>query len=190
MSLRDSMGPAGPGNTGAGGLGNGGIGGGMGGGSWGGGYGGGMTQNTGLGTGNVMYGNTAYGRPGGMASAYGMNGIQQPSYQGVVSQTLNRPTHPAPPQVMPGLTPPAPTTPPAVAPPQQPMGIMSFLRSVFPNTQAPPMAQPTGYPQYDMLKSPAVRSDILHNGYAPAVPKAYPDRAPSYHQSGDSYYGR
>lgn len=72
MSARDSAGPAGPGNSGAGGLGNGGLGGGMGGGLGGGGYGGGMSGNTGLGTGAQMYGNTAFGRPGGMALGYAM----------------------------------------------------------------------------------------------------------------------
>lgn len=62
----------------AGGLGNGGIGGGMGGGgNWGGGGGGsgrngGMGNRTGLSTGKTAYGNTAFGRPGGMAAGYAM----------------------------------------------------------------------------------------------------------------------
>lgn len=74
MSARDSSDPAGPGNRGAGGLGNGGVGGGFGGGSTGGGGGagrnGGANSRTGLGTGATMYGNTAFGRPGGMATGY------------------------------------------------------------------------------------------------------------------------
>lgn len=63
----------------AGGLGNGGIGGGMGGGgNYGGGMGGGAGRmggigaRTGLTTGTTTYGNTAFGRPGGNAVAYGM----------------------------------------------------------------------------------------------------------------------
>lgn len=65
----------------AGGLGNGGIGGGMGGGgNWGGGGGmgggagrnGGIGNRTGLSTGTTWHGNAAFGRPGGMASGYGM----------------------------------------------------------------------------------------------------------------------
>lgn len=115
MSARDSASPAGPGNSGAGGLGNGGLGGGMGGGLGGGGWGGGMSGNTGLGTGNNIYGTSAWGRPGGMAMGYGMspnqafnNGMQprndyglgpimsHPAIQGIISQVLTRPAVPAP----------------------------------------------------------------------------------------------
>lgn len=75
MSARDSSDPAGPGSRGAGGLGNGGVGGGFGGGANGGmgagaGRNGGYDNRTGLGTGATMYGNTAFGRPGGMATGY------------------------------------------------------------------------------------------------------------------------
>ena len=83
MSARDSAGPAGPGNTSAGGLGNGGVGGGFGGGSYGGGNGGGNYGNgggvnggynnqTGLSTGKDIYGNTAFGNSGQMATGYAM----------------------------------------------------------------------------------------------------------------------
>lgn len=59
---------------GAGGLGNGGVGGGMGGGFQGGGAArnGGIGSSTGLTTGNTWHGNSAFGRAGGMAQAYGM----------------------------------------------------------------------------------------------------------------------
>lgn len=67
----------------AGGLGNGGIGGGMGGGgNWGGGMGGGAGRNggignqTGLTTGNRMYGGVAFGRPGGPAMNPGAWGVR------------------------------------------------------------------------------------------------------------------
>ena len=74
MSARDDFGSSAGRGPGAGGLGNGGIGGGMGGGSRGGGagYNGGAGSRTGLTTGNTTYGNTAFGRPGGDAVAYGM----------------------------------------------------------------------------------------------------------------------
>ena len=77
MSARDSASGSSTykgGSGGAGGLGNGGIGGGMGGGYRGGGagYNGGAGSRTGLTTGNTTYGNTAFGRPGGNAVAYGM----------------------------------------------------------------------------------------------------------------------
>ena len=77
MSARDSASGSSTykgGSGGAGGLGNGGVGGGMGGGSRGGGagYNGGAGSRTGLTTGNTTYGNTAFGRPGGNAVAYGM----------------------------------------------------------------------------------------------------------------------
>ena len=74
MSARDDFGSSAGRGPGAGGLGNGGIGGGMGGGSRGGGagYNGGAGSRTGLTTGNTIYGNTAFGRPGGNAVAYGM----------------------------------------------------------------------------------------------------------------------
>jgi hypothetical protein len=77
MSARDSASGSSTykgGSGGAGGLGNGGIGGGMSSGSRGGGagYNGGAGSRTGLTTGNTTYGNTAFGRPGGNAVAYGM----------------------------------------------------------------------------------------------------------------------
>jgi hypothetical protein len=74
MSARDDFGSSAGRGPGAGGLGNGGIGGGMGGGSRGGGagYNGGAGSRTGLTTGTTTYGNTAFGRPGGNAVAYGM----------------------------------------------------------------------------------------------------------------------
>jgi hypothetical protein len=77
MSARDSASGSSTykgGSGGAGGLGNGGIGGGGGGGSRGGGagYNAGAGSRTGLTTGNTTYGNTAFGRPGGNAVAYGM----------------------------------------------------------------------------------------------------------------------
>lgn len=76
MSARDSASGSSTykgGSGGAGGLGNGGIGGGMGGGYRGGGagYNGGAGSRTGLTTGTTTYGNTAFGRPGGNAVAYG-----------------------------------------------------------------------------------------------------------------------
>jgi len=77
MSARDSESGSssykgGSGN--AGGLGNGGVGGGMGGGHRGGGagYNGGIGSRTGMSTGKDWYGNTAFGRPGGMATGYAM----------------------------------------------------------------------------------------------------------------------
>ena len=77
MSARDSASGSSTykgGSGGAGGLGNGGVGGGMGGGYRGGGagYNGGAGSRTGLTTGATTYGNTAFGRPGGNAVAYGM----------------------------------------------------------------------------------------------------------------------
>tara|TARA_R110000868_G_scaffold86298_3_gene242100 strand:+ start:496 stop:1290 length:795 start_codon:yes stop_codon:yes gene_type:complete len=74
MSARDDFGSSAGRGPGAGGLGNGGIGGGMGGGSRGGGagYNAGAGSRTGLTTGTTTYGNTAFGRPGGNAVAYGM----------------------------------------------------------------------------------------------------------------------
>jgi hypothetical protein len=74
MSARDDFGSSAGRGPGAGGLGNGGVGGGMGGGSRGGGagYNGGAGSRTGLTTGTTTYGNTAFGRPGGNAVAYGM----------------------------------------------------------------------------------------------------------------------
>ena len=77
MSARDSASGSSTykgGSGGAGGLGNGGVGGGMGGGYRGGGagYNAGAGSRTGLTTGNTTYGNTAFGRPGGNAVAYGM----------------------------------------------------------------------------------------------------------------------
>lgn len=77
MSARDSASGSSTykgGSGGAGGLGNGGVGGGMGGGYRGGGagYNGGAGSRTGLTTGTTTYGNTAFGRPGGNAVAYGM----------------------------------------------------------------------------------------------------------------------
>lgn len=77
MSARDSASGSSTykgGSGGAGGLGNGGIGGGAGGGYRGGGsgYNGGAGSRTGLTTGAKMYGNTAYGAPGGVVQAYGM----------------------------------------------------------------------------------------------------------------------
>lgn len=79
MSARDAeSGSAGyrGGSGRAGGLGNGGLGGGMGGGFGGGGAArmGGAGNQTGLGTGTTMYGNSAFGRAGGMAAGYGMMG--------------------------------------------------------------------------------------------------------------------
>lgn len=80
MSARDSAsgssdwhGGGGSFGNGGGGTANGGIGGGQGGGGWGGGagYNGGYQSRQGLSTGNTMYGNSAFGRPGGMAQAYG-----------------------------------------------------------------------------------------------------------------------
>ena len=74
MSARDDFGSSAGRGPGAGGLGNGGIGGGMSAGSRGGGagYNGGAGSRTGLTTGTTTYGNTAFGRPGGNAVAYGM----------------------------------------------------------------------------------------------------------------------
>ena len=74
MSARDDFGSSAGRGPGAGGLGNGGVGGGMGGGSRGGGagYNAGAGSRTGLTTGTTTYGNTAFGRPGGNAVAYGM----------------------------------------------------------------------------------------------------------------------
>ena len=77
MSARDSESGSSTykgGSGGAGGLGNGGIGGGMSAGSRGGGagYNAGAGSRTGLTTGTTTYGNTAFGRPGGNAVAYGM----------------------------------------------------------------------------------------------------------------------
>lgn len=72
MSARDSAAPG----RGQGSLANGGVGGGFGGGAPGGGVGGGRNGGyggqTGLTTGNKMPGNSAFGRAGGMAQAYGM----------------------------------------------------------------------------------------------------------------------
>ncbi len=91
MSARDDFGsnagtPRGYGGGGfggrAGGLGNGGVGGGMGGGMMGGGAArnGGIGSQTGLGTGNRMYGGMAMGRPGGPAMNPGAWGVRpQPS---------------------------------------------------------------------------------------------------------------
>lgn len=73
MSARDSESGSSTykgGSGSAGGLGNAGLGGGSGAGGQGGGYGGGMTRNTGMSTGNKMYGNTAFGAPGGRATGY------------------------------------------------------------------------------------------------------------------------
>jgi len=77
MSARDNNGSdwhggGGSINNGGGGLGNGGIGGGMGVGGWGGGagYNGGAQSRTGLTTGTEWKGNTAFGRPGSMATGY------------------------------------------------------------------------------------------------------------------------
>ena len=74
MSARDDFGSSAGRGPGAGGLGNGGIGGGMSAGSRGGGagYNAGAGSRTGLTTGTTTYGNTAFGRPGGNAVAYGM----------------------------------------------------------------------------------------------------------------------
>lgn len=76
MSARDDFGSSSGTSRGygggAGGLGNGGTGGGMGGGFAGGGgaRNGGIGSRTGLSTGTTTYGNTAFGRPGGMAQGY------------------------------------------------------------------------------------------------------------------------
>ncbi len=73
MSARDSESGSSTykgGSGSAGGLGNAGLGGGSGAGGQGGGSGGGMTRNTGMSTGNKMYGNTAFGNPGRMATGY------------------------------------------------------------------------------------------------------------------------
>lgn len=99
MSARDDFGsdagrPGGRGGS-NGGLANGGVGGGRGGGGGGGGAGrnGGYGSNTGLQTGNKMYGNSAYGRPGGRAMNLGAWGLRPgPSVQ---QSALNRPAIPA-----------------------------------------------------------------------------------------------
>lgn len=100
MSARDSAGPAGPGSGGAGGLANGGIGGGFGGGAAGGrggmgaggGVNGGYGSQTGLTTGNRMYGGIAVGRPGGAAMNPGAWGVRpQPS---IAQAPMNRPAVP------------------------------------------------------------------------------------------------
>lgn len=117
MSARDDFGSdAGRGSSykgGAGGLGNGGVGGGRGGGAGGGGAGrnGGIGSQTGLTTGNKMYGTSAYGRPGGRAQNPGAWGVRPgPNIQ---QGPLNRPTYPGPisyvnppvsPQPQPGLS--------------------------------------------------------------------------------------
>ena len=74
MSARDDFGSSAGRGPGAGGLGNGGLGGGMSAGLRGGGagYNAGAGSRTGLTTGTTTYGNTAFGRPGGNAVAYGM----------------------------------------------------------------------------------------------------------------------
>lgn len=76
MSARDDFGSSSGTSSayggGSGGLGNGGIGGGRGGGGMGGGAGvnGGLGSRTGVTTGSTWHGNTAFGRPGGMAQGY------------------------------------------------------------------------------------------------------------------------
>lgn len=159
MSARDSAGPAGPGNRGAGGLGNGGIGGGMGGGFGGGGAGrnGGIGSQTGLNTGNRMYGGMAMGRPGGMAqnmSAWGMRNLP-----GIQQGPLNRAAHPgllgnvvptnAPPSTMPSIF--------NQAWNNQMVDFATYMKQkygqpaappTYQGTYAPPGRNPTGYPQW------------------------------------------
>lgn len=119
MSARDDFGsdagrPGGRGGS-NGGLANGGVGGGRGGGGGGGGAGrnGGYGSQTGLMTGNKMYGNSAFGRPGGRALNPGAWGIRpQPAVQ---QSSLNRPAVPG------ALSPvPVPASYPAVPSPVYP----------------------------------------------------------------------
>lgn len=135
----------------AGGIGNGGVGGGMGG---GGNYGmsgslGGAARNggyaadrTGMYTGTTMYGNTAFGHPGGWVGAYATrarngslsnfrapNGMPLSPEPAVTQRPLNRPT-------VPGILSP-PTTVPAVAPPPSLADIIMSMPNYMPSFMDP-----------------------------------------------------
>ncbi len=155
----------------AGGLGNGGIGGGMGGGgNWGGGGGmgggagrnGGIGNRTGLTTGNRMYGNVAWGRPGGRAMNPGAWGVRpQPS---VMQGPLSGMPRQRVPGVVPGVNPirQAQTYPavnaelslPTYEPAFDPYAITDDM--VPSPTSAPPPPAPvnSAYPAYQGFKNP------------------------------------
>lgn len=159
MPARDDFGsgagrPGGYGG-GAGGLGNGGIGGGMGGGFGGGGAGinGGIGSRTGMTTGNTMYGNTAFGRPGGMVQAYGTkltNGM-------MVDPRLPNGARPRPVGPTPTSAPPVMGRPPAQKP-AMPPSVPSWAQTV--------MSMPNYMPNF---MSPIQGPNFLNN----------PSRAPS-----------
>lgn len=171
MSARDSESGSssykgGSGN--AGGLGNGGVGGGMGGGNRGGGagYNGGIGSRTGLTTGTNWNGTSAFGRPGGPATAYGNNSSQprQNSIQGLISRLMGNNIP------IPTARPVRGVTPPQVQPPMPPMNPDMVSLPYMPQYPEPPLGMNTpgvmvtNFPPQSPLK--------------PGQPK-YQDRVPS-----------
>ena len=192
MSARDSESGSSDykgGSGSAGGLGNGGVGGGRGGGGnarggGGGGAGrnGGADSRTGLTTGNRWTGNTALGRPGGLARNPQAWGVRP---QPTVSQApLNRPTYPPSVQVpasVPGVNP-VPQYPTEV--PIPPSGIMFGDGSLWPGQGVTPPPQndiPYGGLMFGNGNMWPGQNTMSHNPatYNPAGPgKQFYDRVP------------